>query len=1455
MDTRAADDEPADGPAAAHDGYVPDDELLSTAGVGGVRVEYGGDGDLRGVPARADFVAAAARVATENAIASGGALYFMPTSVVDAVDFGRNRSQAYALRLYGALACGSKAEITVTEVPVFFDIRVPDGEVEIDFVRKVNALLTRLDLKATLDTHLARPMRGYRETDCLFVRVTTENLSARKAAINAAIEAGMQTMSDDLTNYHRKVSRENGIPLCNWLELRNVETALPFWTKHVSDAPDICEYRLRVKLPDVAAAPDAPREDRTLVVGWDIETHSNRGLGELPRGEVDEVFMIAMSAHWANDPAPIARVCLVTVDSAPDPRWTTVVCRDSRAMLLAFARCWRSLAPDIVIGFNDSDYDWPFIFAAAERFGVFGEMCALMTAENRKFEDADKTKWCKAENSVKLGNDQNIVCRHISVAGAVAIDVRVCFKKLFPADAAPKAGSLKHYLGVCGLPGKADMPIARMWQYFVAARDAAGDAANKTAAIAEKMREVAHYCVVDAVRCQALLVRRRVIAEYREVGTLAYVSLFDCHYRAGGVKVCNLLGAYAAKRNMLVSVAVRDSEKTGQYPGAYVFPPEKGLVPDPRRIAAFERAAREGTVEEIAAALAALAPDRPVTGLDFSSLYPSLIMAYNFSPEMILLTPAEAEAARAAGRKLYEISFVFGGQPVVGWSVRHEGDPARTGLYPKVLKDLFDKRAAMKAAMKIHGEFLELVGVLNDRAGRDQVPLAEAARRVSADAAGEVAASAAACAPGAPPPVPAPGATVEEELAEMRRAGKRASAKIEAIAKLFAGGDFDAVVAAETARATFEWAAANTKQGALKVYMNTFYGEAGNNKSPFFLLQLAGGVTSAGQENLRRVADFVRSQGFRIKYGDTDSVYIQAPSHYFAACDADYADRLRSQPNASREDWYAAQVRVTMRAVGKLRDLVNAHLRENNGTPYLSMAYEEVLFPVDFDARKKYYGIGHEHDVNFRPKKLFIRGIDVVKRGQSQHSVEIGHRIMWRSVRVDNAQTVREIVEEVLVDSVVRADQWKFDDFVKTDAWKPHRNNIPVHRFISRMRARLATEQAAAARGDPRARPALYELPEPGERFSYVIVRTDTTFDICGRRVDTKKGDRMEFARAARELALPIDVAFYMISYIVGLCARFITDDPEFAAPAGSADPDKHSQNAARRALVTLVRKHSGDDPDELRRRGAAYRRAFRDAASISYGNLVAAGGDLAASLLQGPLVNFEVLRGNVAAVGALPDASASDASADDALPDGAPLPDEYDDDDETKPDARACAHEEDSRFVEAMWVAAARAAEALKPADGTWVDQWRKHESPAACNAVLGAGRRAHDPAAAYVAREREARDRLARLAPAAGEVAEKYAAHLSALIQAQRSGAPEVANPLQESDYYTLREVQKAWFAATAAQTARRRRAQLSDDLRRRLRRELKIIPAPSRAEQKSLVSAAARNLQPRGDIVGRL
>jgi DNA polymerase elongation subunit (family B) len=147
------------------------------------------------------------------------------------------------------------------------------------------------------------------------------------------------------------------------------------------------------------------------------------------------------------------------------------------------------------------------------------------------------------------------------------------------------------------------MPIHRMNKYY----ERALNETNVTTA--EQMREVAKYCIIDTLSCQRLMVKRNVINEYREIASIAFISLFDTHYFAIGMKVRNLLSAGAWQEGILTSTIPCEQTETGKYPGAYVFPPVKGLE-----------------------------NRRPVTGLDFASLYLSLIMTYNLSPDKIILS-------------------------------------------------------------------------------------------------------------------------------------------------------------------------------------------------------------------------------------------------------------------------------------------------------------------------------------------------------------------------------------------------------------------------------------------------------------------------------------------------------------------------------------------------------------------------------------------------------------------------------------------------------------------------------------------------------------------------------------------------------------------------------------------------------------------------------------------------
>src|SRR4051794_10518379 len=159
------------------------------------------------------------------------------------------------------------------------------------------------------------------------------------------------------------------------------------------------------------------------------------------------------------------------------------------------------------------------------------------------------------------------------------------------------------------------------------------------------------------------------------------------------MKVCNLLSASAWQREILTSMISSQQTETGKYPGAYVFSPVKGLE-----------------------------NRHPVTGLDFASLYPSLIMTYNLSPDKIILFRERAESLKESGKKLHEINFKFNSHNVLAWSIEHENQAEMKGLYPKVLKELLIRCNLLKsrlAPLKDKKEELEKDISLEEARGRD----------------------------------------------------------------------------------------------------------------------------------------------------------------------------------------------------------------------------------------------------------------------------------------------------------------------------------------------------------------------------------------------------------------------------------------------------------------------------------------------------------------------------------------------------------------------------------------------------------------------------------------------------------------------------------------------------------------------------------------------------------------
>ena len=168
------------------------------------------------------------------------------------------------------------------------------------------------------------------------------------------------------------------------------------------------------------------------------------------------------------------------------------------------------------------------------------------------------------------------------------------------------------------------------------------------------------------------------------------------------------------------------------------------------------------------------------------------------------------------------------------------------------------------------------------------------------------------------------------------------------------------------------------------------------------------------------------------------------------------------------------------------------------------MAYEETLLPVVFVGKKKYYGVVHVNVPRFQIqefKDLFVKGVDVVKRGQSSFFQMVCEQIMMQSMRIENEKELRDIVEEVIEENMRKPrKQHDVKIFELSAVYKPSMKNVCVNNFAERM-----------ANGGI--------VIEPGERFNYVVIRHPDK--------NAKKHEKMVLSSRYDESVMKLDMKYY----------------------------------------------------------------------------------------------------------------------------------------------------------------------------------------------------------------------------------------------------------------------------------------------------------------------------------------
>lgn len=372
-------------------------------------------------------------------------------------------------------------------------------------------------------------------------------------------------------------------------------------------------------------------EDTTIthpkVACIDIETFSSDGIGmPKPYKRGDRVEMVSVVCKKYLDDTFQKYLIYVGSDIELDGV-KCIGCADEVALIEEMAAVIRREDPDVITGYNIFGFDMGYLLARMK--------LRLLPLPNMSRGKYGKTTTRKV-NWSSSAYGQNVYDR-IEVSGRVFIDLMLFFRRMKLDSYSLDAVSRK-FLG----DGKKDMAPKTMFEYF-RNRDPEG------------LRLVGEYCMHDSMLTLQLFDKFFLWTEVCEMARAMRCSIEDIYTRGEQVKVLNQLVFKCVERGIVLEQR-RTPNETFHYEGAFVLEPTKGIF--------------EGC-----------------TVVDFQSLYPSVLIAYNFCPSTYLPPSKYVNRGTTNVVKVDEKrTHLFRKSPI--------------GLLPDLAQELLTERFSVKATLK-----------------------------------------------------------------------------------------------------------------------------------------------------------------------------------------------------------------------------------------------------------------------------------------------------------------------------------------------------------------------------------------------------------------------------------------------------------------------------------------------------------------------------------------------------------------------------------------------------------------------------------------------------------------------------------------------------------------------------------------------------------------------------------
>lgn len=314
---------------------------------------------------------------------------------------------------------------------------------------------------------------------------------------------------------------------------------------------------------------------------FDIETYSYDGSFPDPEDERCPCIQIATTLQRFGEPEPYRRhlINLGTMDDIDGV--DCVTCDTEQDVLEAWADLVRQEDVDVLIGYNIWGFDLHYMFTRARRCKADGFF------ELGRF--SGRLSQCKAA-SFSSGAYGDSDYKMVDTLGRLQIDLLVVMKREHKLSSYSLNSVSEHFLG----DKKVDMPYKEMFKKYK------GTSADR--------REIGVYCVKDTDLPLKLVNKLAILPNMIEMAKATWVPASFLIERGQGIKVFSQIVYMTRRHDMLVVTLRKPKTPDEPYEGATVLGAKAGAY-----------------------------MENPITGLDFASLYPTIMRAHNLCHSTLVI--------------------------------------------------------------------------------------------------------------------------------------------------------------------------------------------------------------------------------------------------------------------------------------------------------------------------------------------------------------------------------------------------------------------------------------------------------------------------------------------------------------------------------------------------------------------------------------------------------------------------------------------------------------------------------------------------------------------------------------------------------------------------------------------------------------------------------------------------